>query len=209
MQTVALSVAIVCLLAGAVYGGLMFDRPCPTNVPVKQYFEVDSYLGKWYEMQRYESEFEENFDCVQVRYTLNEDDSVQVSNSAYNLFNGSSINALGRAVLSFPDEEVVQGKLNVSFFGAPNDLSNYWVLDTDYETFSVVWNCQPRGEEQSEESFWVLSRTPTLPADTDVLFRIHYIMRRYIDRSLVRFTSQLDERYVVNVKVVFGFWIGF
>ena len=118
MQTVALSVAIVCLLAGAVYGGLMFDRPCPTNVPVKQYFEVDSYLGKWYEMQRYESEFEENFDCVQVRYTLNEDDSVQVSNSAYNLFNGSSINALGRAVLSFPDEEVVQGKLNVSFFGA-------------------------------------------------------------------------------------------
>lgn len=87
-----------------------------------------------------------------------------------------------------------------------NDLSNYWVLDTDYETFSVVWNCQPRGEEQSEESFWVLSRTPTLPADTDVLFRIHYIMRRYIDRSLVRFTSQLDERYVVYMNItIFGF----
>uniref|UniRef100_A0A182PVH1 Apolipoprotein D n=1 Tax=Anopheles epiroticus TaxID=199890 RepID=A0A182PVH1_9DIPT len=194
MQSVAFSVAIVCLLAGTVSGGIVFDRPCPTDIYVKEYFEVDSYLGKWYELQRYESVFEENFDCVQVRYTLNDDGSVQVSNSAYNLFNGSTINALGRAVLSYPDEEPLQAKLNVSFFGAPNDLSNYWVLDTDYETFSVVWNCQPVGEQQSEESFWVLSRTPTLPADTNVMFRIHYIMRRYIDRSLLRFTRQLDER---------------
>uniref|UniRef100_A0A182W0X5 Apolipoprotein D n=1 Tax=Anopheles minimus TaxID=112268 RepID=A0A182W0X5_9DIPT len=191
--TVALSLAVACLV-GQVSASIVFDRACPTGIDAMQYFSVESYLGKWYEMQRYESEFELNYDCVQVQYTLNEDDSVQVSNSAYNLFNGSTINALGRAVLSFPDEEIIQGKLNVSFFGAPNDLSNYWVLDTDYQTFSVVWNCQPLGEQQSEESFWVLSRTPTLPTDRDVMFRIHNIMRRYIDRNQVRFTRQLDDR---------------
>uniref|UniRef100_A0A182RLF4 Apolipoprotein D n=1 Tax=Anopheles funestus TaxID=62324 RepID=A0A182RLF4_ANOFN len=191
--TGAISLAVACLI-GSASSSIIFDRVCPTGIEAKQYFSVESYLGKWYEVQRYESEFELNYDCVQVRYTLNEDESVEVSNSAFNLFNGSSINALGRAVLSFPDEEIVQGKLNVSFFGAPNDLSNYWVLDTDYQTFSVVWNCQPLGEEQSEESFWVLSRTPTLPADTDVMFRIQSIMRRYIDRSQVRFTRQQDDR---------------
>ncbi|XP_053667473.1 apolipoprotein D-like [Anopheles marshallii] len=191
--TVALSLAVACLV-GPASASIVFDRACPAGIEAMQYFSVQSYLGKWYEIQRYESEFELNYDCVQVRYTLNEDESVEVSNSAYNLFNGSSINALGRAVLSFPDEEIIQGKLNVSFFGAPNDLSNYWVLDTDYQTFSVVWNCQPLGDDQSEESFWVLSRTPTLPANTDIMFRIQYIMRRYIDRSQVRFTRQQDDR---------------
>uniref|UniRef100_A0A182MWQ9 Apolipoprotein D n=1 Tax=Anopheles culicifacies TaxID=139723 RepID=A0A182MWQ9_9DIPT len=195
MQTTIVTVAVaVACLVGTASAGIVFDRACPTGIEAKQYFSVESYLGKWYEIQRYESEFELNFDCVQVRYTDNEDESVEVSNSAYNLFNGSTINVVGRAVLSFPDEEILQGKLNVSFFGAPNDVSNYWVLDTDYETFSVVWNCQPLGNTQSEENFWVLSRTPTLPADTDVMFRIHNIMRRYIDRSQVRFTRQLDER---------------
>uniref|UniRef100_A0A182PVH0 Apolipoprotein D n=1 Tax=Anopheles epiroticus TaxID=199890 RepID=A0A182PVH0_9DIPT len=159
-----------------------------------RFFDVDRYLGKWYEIQRYENDFQENLDCVQLRYTLNEDRSVQVSNSAFSLLNDSTINVVGTAELSFPDDPLVPAKLNVTFFGAPNNVSNYWVLDTDYERFSVVWNCQPVGEEQSEENFWILSRTPTLPADTEVLYRVHSIMQRYVDRSLLRFTRQLDER---------------
>ncbi|XP_058121248.1 apolipoprotein D-like [Anopheles ziemanni] len=197
--TFLLALALVVGLASA---GAVFERACPTDVEAKQYFSVDAYLGKWYEMQRYESEFELNYDCVQVRYELNDDQSVSVSNSAYNLFNSSTINALGRAVLSFPDEEVIQGKLNVSFFGAPNDRSNYWVLDTDYQTYSVVWSCEELEENLSEESFWVLSRTPTMTTDRDALFRIHNIMRRYIDRSQLRFTRQLDEQYVASWKSV-------
>uniref|UniRef100_A0A182QXM1 Apolipoprotein D n=1 Tax=Anopheles farauti TaxID=69004 RepID=A0A182QXM1_9DIPT len=195
MQGTFVTFAVALALAlGTASAGVVFDRECPTGIEAKQYFSVDQYLGKWYEMQRYESEFELNFDCVQVRYSLNEDGSVEVSNSAYNLFNGSSINALGRAVLSFPEEEIIQGKLNVSFFGAPNDRSNYWVLDTDYDNFSVVWSCEQLTPQQSEESFWVLSRTPNPITDRDILFRIHTIMRRYIDRAQVRFTRQLDDR---------------
>uniref|UniRef100_A0A182NRI4 Apolipoprotein D n=1 Tax=Anopheles dirus TaxID=7168 RepID=A0A182NRI4_9DIPT len=193
-STVATFVVSLALALGTASAAVVFDRDCPTNIRAMQYFSVEQYLGKWYEVQRYESEFEENYDCVQVRYSLNEDDSVAVSNSAYNLFNGSSINALGRAVLSFPDEEIVLGKLNVSFFGAPNDRSNYWVLDTDYDKFSVVWSCEQIAPQQSEESFWVLSRTPNPITDIDVMYRVHRIMRRYIDRSQVRFTRQTDER---------------
>ncbi|XP_053680176.1 apolipoprotein D-like [Anopheles nili] len=196
MQSFITFLASLALVLGTASAGAVFDRPCPTGIDVKQYFSVESYLGKWYEMQRYESVFEMGYDCVQVRYTLNDDESVQVSNSAYNLVNGSTINAIGRAVLSFPDEEIIQGKLNVSFFGAPNDQSNYWVLDTDYQSYSVVWSCQELEEQQSEESFWVLSRTPTLTTDRDVQLRIQSIIRRYIDRSQLRFTRQLDDRFV-------------
>ncbi|ETN60998.1 apolipoprotein D [Anopheles darlingi] len=195
MKQLATTVLLVATLAiGSATAGAVFDRPCPTDIEAKLYFNVDAYLGKWYELQRYESEFELNYDCIQVRYGLNEDGSVSVSNSGYNLFNSSTTNALGRAVLSFPDEEILQGKLNVSFFGAPNDRSNYWVLETDYETYSLVWSCEPLEDERSEESFWLLSRTPTLTTDRDDLFRIQSIIRRYIDRRQIRFTQQLDSR---------------
>ncbi|XP_050088551.1 apolipoprotein D-like [Anopheles aquasalis] len=193
-QLAIIALLVASLAIGSTSAGAIFDRPCPTNIDAKLGFNVDAYLGKWYELQRYESEFELNYDCIQVRYGLNDDGSVSVSNSGYNLFNSSTTNALGRAVLSFPDEEILQGKLNVSFFGAPNDRSNYWVLDTDYDTYSLVWSCQPLEDERSEESFWLMSRTPTLTTDPDDLFRIHSVIRRYIDRRQIRFTRQLDSR---------------
>ena len=39
---------------------------------------------------------------------------------------------------------------------------NYIVMDTDYATYSVVYGC----EEDGEQNLWILSRTPTMDADT-------------------------------------------
>ena len=53
------------------------------------------------------------------------------------------------------------GQCIVGFFGQQFDEPNYLVMDTDYETYSMVYAC----EENSMAFLWILSRTPTLDAD--------------------------------------------
>lgn len=83
-----------------------------------QNFCLDRYLGKWYELQRYEQPFQTKVDCTTANYGLLDSATVSVRNSAFSLINGTSSEAIGTAVLSFPEQEIVQAKLNVSFFGA-------------------------------------------------------------------------------------------
>ena len=52
----------------------------------------------------------------------------------------TSIN--GKAILANPTSDPLEGKLIVSFDGRPPATeANYWVLDTDYDNYSIVWNC--------------------------------------------------------------------
>ena len=52
----------------------------------------------------------------------------------------TSIN--GKAILANPTADPLEGKLIVSFNGRPAATeANYWVLDTDYDNYSIVWNC--------------------------------------------------------------------
>jgi lipocalin len=43
---------------------------------------------------------------------------------------------------------------------AAESRSNYWILDTDYENYSVVYFCFDR--DGLREALWVLSRSKTL-----------------------------------------------
>ena len=53
------------------------------------------------------------------------------------------------------------GQCSVSFFNSPIDLSkpDYHVIDTDYDNYSVVYNCSP-GSQQ--DVVWIMSRSPTM-----------------------------------------------
>ncbi|XP_062557077.1 uncharacterized protein LOC134221928 [Armigeres subalbatus] len=186
--------SLVILLAASTSADVFYDRPCRTDVEVVQGFSVDRYLGRWYETQRYEQEFETNLDCAQAYYELSDATTVSVRNSAYSLINETAIEILGTAKLSFPDEEPLPAKLNVAFFGAPNDRSNYWVLDTDYENYSVVWSCESVEENRSRESFWLLSRSRQLSQDEQVEEKVNDIIQKYIDPEQIRITDQSEDR---------------
>ncbi|KAL9705985.1 hypothetical protein quinque_009503 [Culex quinquefasciatus] len=186
--------SVLVLLGTVTVNAVLYDRPCRTDVPVVQNFALTRYLGKWYELQRFEKDFQTNYDCVQAEYGLLDPTTVSVRNSAYSLVNETSIEAIGTAKFSFPEQDIVQAKLNVSFFGAPNDRSNYWVIDTDYEHFSIVWACEQLGEDRSSEGYWFLSRTRRFTDDVEANTRAFHAIRQYIDRTEIRFTNQLDER---------------
>ena len=79
--------------------------------------------------------------------------------------------------------------MNVTFGGAPA-FSNYWVLDTDYVNYSVVWACIDGANLLKAEESWVLSRTPYL--DGDSKDKVDAIIKKYLNVSKYRKTIQDD-----------------
>ena len=116
-------------------------------------FELERYLGTWYELSKYPVSFEQGLVGVQAEYSLRDDGDVRVLNSGRRGdFDGELDTAEGHAWI--PDADHPE-RLKVSFFRPFR--GDYWVvaLDPDYR-WAVV------GEPQ-RRYLWVLSRTPTLP----------------------------------------------
>lgn len=127
-------------------------EPLPTVNKV----DIDRYLGKWYEIARYEHSFEKGCSNVNATYTLRDDGKIKVENRCTK--NGKIDEAIGKAYAT--DE--TNSKLKVSFFGP--FYGNYWILmlDDDY-SYAVIG-------EPSREYLWILSRTSTL--DQNVINKI-------------------------------------
>jgi apolipoprotein D and lipocalin family protein len=83
------------------------------------------YLGKWYELARYDIFFEKGCDCGFADYTMNEDGSVKVKNHCERLPNTAVTTAAGKAVVSFPNADPIEGKLNVTIGRGKNSTKKY------------------------------------------------------------------------------------
>lgn len=126
----------------------------PGPLPVAESVDLDSYLGRWFEIARYEHNFEK--DCVDVtaEYSLREDGLIRVINTCRKATDGRVEVAQARA-------RIVDGsnnaKLKVSFFGP--FWGDYWILDVaDDYGWALVG--EPEGRY-----LWILARTPSLPED--------------------------------------------
>ena len=54
------------------------------------------------------------------------------------------------------------GQAKVGFFGSEPTEANYLIMDTDYDSYSMVYSCDPN----SIAMYWILSRTPTMDEAT-------------------------------------------
>lgn len=114
--------------------------------------EIEKYLGKWYEISRYDHSFERGLVGVTAFYSLRDDGKIKVVNSGYkNTLNGEKSEAVGKAKIPNPN---VPSKLKVSFFWI--FYGDYFVLelDKDYQ-WAVIGS-------SSDNYLWILSRTPQM-----------------------------------------------
>ncbi|XP_038151899.1 apolipoprotein Da, duplicate 2 [Cyprinodon tularosa] len=131
---------------------------CP-NPAVQANFDASRYLGKWYEIQKLPTNFQKG-QCATATYTLKSPGVISVLNSEL-LDDGTINSVVGSAKVKDPAEPA---KLEVSFFeGTPP--GPYWVLSTDYDSYTLVYGCTDYGLFHMELS-WILSREPTLPKET-------------------------------------------
>ena len=175
---------IVAALAGSalLLGGCatVFSRHPVGNAAVPQpakAVELQRYLGKWYELARYEQGFQKDCDGVTAEYALRDDGKISVLNRCRKP-DGSIDDAKGTAKIV---DTVTNAKLKVSFFGP--FYGDYWVLDhADDYSWSIVG-------EQSGRYLWLLSRDATPGQDKfDAL--IARARALGYDTSMLRITKQ-------------------
>jgi len=135
-------VVVVAILLGAC-------TQIPDGVEPVRPFDLNRYLGKWYEIARLDHSFERGLDRVTAEYTLRDDGGVKVINRGFSRDGNTWKEAEGKACFVRSSNE---GYLKVSFFGPFYASYIVFELDTEYRHAFVT------GPDKSY--LWLLSRSP-------------------------------------------------
>jgi len=138
-----LSIPLISLLLSGCLG-------MPEAVSPVRNFDLQKYLGKWYEIARLDHSFERGLTKVSAEYSLREDGGVQVINRGFNTEKGEWEQAEGKAYfVDNPDK----GYLKVSFFGP--FYGSYVVFELDQQDYQYAFVSGP-----DLSYLWLLSRAP-------------------------------------------------
>jgi len=118
--------------------------------------DVQRYLGRWYEIARFQHGFEKTIVGATAEYSLRPDGRIQVVNSGFKKDLDGPYSEV-KAVAWVPDPGK-PGALKVRFFNL--FASDYLIFGLDQEGYSwaLVGN-------NSRKYLWFLSRTPMVPDD--------------------------------------------
>ena len=130
-----------CLLSGCL--------AVPDGIEPVDNFELNRYLGKWYEIARLDHSFEHGLEAVSAEYSLRDDGGIRVINSGRNTDTQANQEAEGRAYFV---EQPDLGYLKVSFFGPFFGSYVIFELDENYQYAFIAGN--------TTNYLWLLARTP-------------------------------------------------
>jgi len=132
----------------------------PNSVNPVTEFNLNNYLGKWYEIARLDHSFERGLDKVTAEYSMREDGGVKVVNRGFSASDGEWKEAVGKA---FFVEEQNKGYLKVSFFGPFYGSYVVFALDSAHYQYAFV-------SGPNTSYLWLLSRTPEIEDDLKAMF---------------------------------------
>jgi apolipoprotein D and lipocalin family protein len=112
-------------------------------------FDLNKYLGTWYEIARFPHSFEKDLIGVTATYSLEDNGRVKVLNKGYRKsFSGDLKSANGKAKITN-----APGRLKVSFFLFFYADYNILELDSANYQWAIIGSSSPN-------YLWILSRTP-------------------------------------------------
>lgn len=126
----------------------------PQGVTPIEDFELDRYLGTWYEIARLDHRFERGLSQVSATYSKRPDGGIDVLNRGLDSRTGRWKEATGRAY--FIDEPHV-ARLKVTFFWPFYGGYNVIALDREHYAYALI--CGP-----NRNYLWVLARDRQLDA---------------------------------------------
>ena len=138
---------------------------CDSPPPMATQLDATRYMGKWYGQkhtanQAHQSDLDK---CVTVEYTdLDSEGNFKVYNSSHGRYYWiPRFGVHGQA--KCPSDQG-SGQCFVRFF-APlvqwTDDPNYLILDTDYDTYSIVYSC----DGESMLALWIMTREPQVSTE--------------------------------------------
>lgn len=124
----------------------------PQDIEPVEGFELDRYLGKWYEIARLDHSFERGLANITAEYTLRDDGGVRVINKGLSMTENKWIEAEGKAYFVRNQNE---GYLKVTFFRP--FYGAYIVFELDKETYQYAFVTS-----YDKSYLWLLARTPVV-----------------------------------------------
>jgi apolipoprotein D and lipocalin family protein len=142
------------LAASSVAMALFACASIPKGAVAVEQFQKERYLGKWYEIARFDFAFEKDLNNTTAEYSPGKDGSIVVVNRGFNVIKNKWQEARGKARFRSAD---TKAELEVSFFGPFYGAYNVIALDAEYR-YALVAGSDLR-------FLWILSRSKTIPED--------------------------------------------
>ncbi len=156
---------IVLMMIAVAGAGTAGAAESTENIPPVPDFELNRYLGTWYEIARLPHRFEKGLSRVTATYTLNPNGTIQVLNRGFKAAKNKWSQAEGKAWVPDPD---VPARLKVRFFWPFSAEYKIIRLDPEYR-WAVVTSSQ-------NNYLWFLCREP--------------VMDEALYKSLVQYVSE-------------------
>lgn len=116
-------------------------------------FNIQRYVGKWYEIARLDHSFERGLSDVSATYRQQDDGSVEVLNRGFDSKRGEWRQAVGRALFT---GDPTRASLKVSFFGPFYGGYHVVALDQPHYRWAMVVG-------PDRDYLWILARDKQLP----------------------------------------------
>lgn len=133
----------------------------PESVKPVEDFELNRYLGKWYEIARLDHSFERGLTQVTANYSIKGDGGVLVLNRGFSAVDNEWKEAEGKAYFV---NSASEGYLKVSFFGP--FYGSYVIFELERSAYQYAFISGP-----NTEYLWLLSRTATVAPDVIEKFK--------------------------------------
>lgn len=153
---------LLCQLVGC-------SNPTVDNSVVSD-FDLNRFLGSWYEIARFDHKFERGMEQTKALYVLRNDGKVDVHNTGVK--NGRHSEAKGIAKLT--DTPAL---LRVSFWGPFYSDYRVLLLDKDYQ-YALIGS-------GNDKYIWILSRTPRISDETKEMILAEAQKRGYDTDKLI------------------------
>ena len=162
MQRILTILTMFCLALGCSAGDI-------DNTPVKT-FDLQRFLGSWYEMARYDHWFERGMEQTKATYKLSDDGKIGVLNSG--IKKGKPKESKGKVKTT-----ATTGLLRISFFGPFYSDYRILLIDSDYQ-YALIGS-------SSDSYLWILSRKPLLTEESKALILSEAQRRGYDTHKLI------------------------
>ncbi|KDR09043.1 crustacyanin-A2 subunit-like [Zootermopsis nevadensis] len=162
-----LRVLIPCLLVSSVLAAS--EEQCQVGDVTFTGFDLNEYVGTWYELYRTQNAGEEDYaNCEYDDYFV-EENGIGVRSVAYNIRTRSFETSVGTVPLW------TDTTFYISYSKDELWTSQYWVVGTDYKTYSILRGCL--ANDSTHPLTWVASRTTSF--DDETKQEVNSILEQY------------------------------
>lgn len=157
MATALKIIATVIIGCAIAITAWQYAKPEDPPLDVVDSVDLDRYLGKWYEIARFEHRFQEGCVNSTATYSMRDDGDIRVENACEVIGEEGGRSATGRAWIV---DDTTNAKLRVQFaftdFKIPLVSGRYWIiaLADDYSHVMVG--------EPGRDYLWILAREPEI-----------------------------------------------